>query len=160
MTHIYLVGSDIDEIFMQVVPDGFGVAYITSFDGMLKFSWWMHVWSGWTDYLQFTITSRVEMPNEEFAAEISRAAADTFTLYFPGETVPKPRLWYQNKTKNSSSGGFLLEAKSYYQLRGFFFGGIRRKPGPKEKILLLFRYSFFWELELNVMLPTGGISGS
>ncbi|KAF8493204.1 acyltransferase ChoActase/COT/CPT [Russula emetica] len=60
----------------EVVPDGFGIAYITGFD----------------DYLQFTITSRVEMPNEEFAAEISRAAADLYTLYFPGETVPKSRL--------------------------------------------------------------------
>ena len=43
------------------------------------------------DYLQFTITSRTEMPNEEFAAEISRAAGDLYALYFPGE-VPKSRL--------------------------------------------------------------------
>jgi len=40
----------------EVVPDGFGVAYMTGCD----------------DYMQFTITSRTEMPNEEFAAEISR----------------------------------------------------------------------------------------
>jgi len=60
----------------EVVPDGFGIAYITGFD----------------DYLQFTITSRVEMPNEEFAAAISRAAEDLHTLYFPGETVPMSRL--------------------------------------------------------------------
>jgi len=58
----------------EVVPDGFGVAYITGFD----------------DYLQFTITSRAEMPNEELAAEISRAADDLYALYFPGE-VPKSR---------------------------------------------------------------------
>ena len=43
------------------------------------------------DYMQFTITSRAEMPNEEFAAEISRAAGDLYSLYFPGE-VPKSRL--------------------------------------------------------------------
>ncbi|KAH9977527.1 acyltransferase ChoActase/COT/CPT [Russula compacta] len=59
----------------EVVPDGFGIAYITGFD----------------DYLQFTITSRAEMPNEEFAAEILRAADDLYALYFPGET-PKSRL--------------------------------------------------------------------
>jgi len=33
--------------------------------------------------MQFTITSRAEMPNEEFAAEISRAAGDLYSLYFP-----------------------------------------------------------------------------
>ncbi|KAI0306076.1 carnitine acetyl transferase [Multifurca ochricompacta] len=55
--------------------NGFGIAYITGFD----------------DYLQFTITSRTEMPNEELAAEISRAAEDLHTLYFPGE-APKCRL--------------------------------------------------------------------
>lgn len=41
--------------------------------------------------MQFTITSRTEMPNEEFAAEISRAAGDLYSLYFSGE-VPKSRL--------------------------------------------------------------------
>jgi hypothetical protein len=35
--------GDINEIFMQVVPDGFDVAYITGFNGMLEFCWWMHV---------------------------------------------------------------------------------------------------------------------
>jgi len=39
------------------------------------------------DYLQFTVTSRTEMPNEEFAEEISRAAEDLYA----GE-VPKWRL--------------------------------------------------------------------
>lgn len=47
---------------------------------------------GWVDYLRFTITSRVQMPNEGFAAEISPAAADLYALYFPGETVPESRL--------------------------------------------------------------------
>jgi len=59
----------------EVVPNGFGVAYLTCFD----------------DYMQFTITSRVEMPNEEFVAEISRAAEDLYRLYFGGE-VPASRL--------------------------------------------------------------------
>jgi len=40
--------------------------------------------------MQFTITSRAEMPNE-FAAEISCVAGDLYSLYFPGE-VPKSRL--------------------------------------------------------------------
>ncbi|KAI9510514.1 acyltransferase ChoActase/COT/CPT [Russula earlei] len=63
----------------EVVPDGFGIAYITGFDGP------------YAHYMQFTITSRAEMPNEEFAAEISRAADDLYSLYFQGE-VPKSRL--------------------------------------------------------------------
>jgi carnitine O-acetyltransferase len=44
-----------------------------------------------TDYMQFTITSRTEMPNEEFVDEISRAAVDLHGLYFGGE-VPASRL--------------------------------------------------------------------
>ncbi|KAH9004490.1 acyltransferase ChoActase/COT/CPT [Lactarius hatsudake] len=59
----------------EVVPNGFGVAYLTCFD----------------DYMQFTVTSRTEMPNEEFVAEISRAAEDLYGLYFGGE-VPASRL--------------------------------------------------------------------
>jgi len=43
-------------------------------------------------YMRFTIRSRAEMPNEEFAAEISRAS-----LYFPGE-VPKPRVMTVSST--------------------------------------------------------------
>ncbi|EMD39308.1 hypothetical protein CERSUDRAFT_82043 [Gelatoporia subvermispora B] len=49
----------------EVVPDGFGVAYMTGFD----------------DYLQFTITSRTEMPHAEFCAELERAAEDMFSLH-------------------------------------------------------------------------------
>jgi len=49
----------------EVVPDGFGVAYMTGYD----------------DRLQFTITSRKEMPNTEFVAEISRAADDVLSLF-------------------------------------------------------------------------------
>ncbi|KAI0773287.1 carnitine acetyl transferase [Trametes elegans] len=49
----------------EVVPDGFGVAYMTGFD----------------DYLQFTITSRTEMPNEEFCAELLRASQDLYDLH-------------------------------------------------------------------------------
>ncbi|KZT07250.1 carnitine acetyl transferase [Laetiporus sulphureus 93-53] len=49
----------------EVVPDGFGVAYMTGFD----------------DYLQYTITSQVEMPNEEFCEELKRAAQDMFDLH-------------------------------------------------------------------------------
>ncbi|KAI0791957.1 carnitine acetyl transferase [Abortiporus biennis] len=49
----------------EVVPKGFGVAYMTGYD----------------DYLQFTISSRVEMPNEKFCAELSKAAQDLFDLH-------------------------------------------------------------------------------
>jgi len=49
----------------EVVPDGFGVAYMTGFD----------------DYLQFTITSRTEMPNAEFAEEITRTAEEFYELF-------------------------------------------------------------------------------
>ncbi|KZV74569.1 acyltransferase ChoActase/COT/CPT [Peniophora sp. CONT] len=59
----------------EVVPDGFGVAYMTGFD----------------DYLQYTITSRTDMPNAKFAKEIERAAADLYELFQAGETV-KARL--------------------------------------------------------------------
>ncbi|OBZ74241.1 Carnitine O-acetyltransferase, mitochondrial [Grifola frondosa] len=49
----------------EVVPDGFGVAYMTGFD----------------DFLQFTVTSRTEMPNAEFCAELERAASDLYDLH-------------------------------------------------------------------------------
>ncbi|KXN86578.1 Carnitine O-acetyltransferase, mitochondrial [Leucoagaricus sp. SymC.cos] len=49
----------------EVVPDGFGVAYMTGFD----------------DYLQYTITSRKEMPNAEFVKEIAKAAEDLYNLH-------------------------------------------------------------------------------
>ncbi|KAF8239327.1 carnitine acetyl transferase [Tricholoma matsutake] len=49
----------------EVVPDGFGVAYMTGYD----------------DRLQYTITSRKEMPNAKFCQEIARAAEDLYTLH-------------------------------------------------------------------------------
>ncbi|KAJ7117643.1 acyltransferase ChoActase/COT/CPT [Mycena epipterygia] len=49
----------------EVVPDGFGVAYMTGFD----------------DRLQYTITSRKESPNAQFCAEIARAAEDLYALH-------------------------------------------------------------------------------
>ncbi|GJJ10950.1 hypothetical protein Clacol_005179 [Clathrus columnatus] len=49
----------------EVVPDGFGVAYMTGYD----------------DRLQFTITSRKEMPNAEFIKEIAKAAQDMRALF-------------------------------------------------------------------------------
>jgi carnitine O-acetyltransferase len=49
----------------EVVPDGFGVAYVTGFD----------------DRLQFTITSRKEMPNAKFCGEIAKAAVDLYDLH-------------------------------------------------------------------------------
>jgi len=49
----------------EVVPDGFGIAYVTGFD----------------DRLQFTITSRKEMPNAKLCDEISKAAVDLYDLH-------------------------------------------------------------------------------
>ncbi|KLO07461.1 carnitine acetyl transferase [Schizopora paradoxa] len=51
----------------EVVPDGFGVAYMTGFE----------------DKFFFNITSRVEMPNAEFCEEIKRAASDMHDLFAP-----------------------------------------------------------------------------
>jgi carnitine O-acetyltransferase len=49
----------------EVVPDGFGVPYTTGFD----------------DFLQFTVTSRTEMPNHKFMQEIAKAAQDLYELH-------------------------------------------------------------------------------
>ncbi|KAE9398548.1 carnitine acetyl transferase [Gymnopus androsaceus JB14] len=49
----------------EVVPDGFGVAYMT----------------GHNDRLQYTVTSRKEMPNSKFIAEIASAAQDVYNLH-------------------------------------------------------------------------------
>ncbi|KAF9006027.1 acyltransferase ChoActase/COT/CPT [Cyathus striatus] len=49
----------------EVVPDGFGVAYMTGYD----------------DRLQYTITSRKEMPNTRFVQEIAKAADDLYALH-------------------------------------------------------------------------------
>ncbi|KAJ7017717.1 acyltransferase ChoActase/COT/CPT [Mycena alexandri] len=62
----------------EVVPDGFGVAYMTGYD----------------DRLQYTITSRRESPNAPFCEEIARAAVDLYELHSAlQESSPdKPRL--------------------------------------------------------------------
>ncbi|KAK7056386.1 hypothetical protein VNI00_002940 [Paramarasmius palmivorus] len=58
----------------EVVPDGFGVAYMTGFN----------------DKLMYTITSRTEMPNAEFVQEIAKAADDLYKLHADGtEGTPK-----------------------------------------------------------------------
>ncbi|KIJ65645.1 hypothetical protein HYDPIDRAFT_130991 [Hydnomerulius pinastri MD-312] len=86
----------------EVVPDGFGVAYITGFDSAFCVSFFTpsHTLLGFaprndavktiltypTDYLQFTITSRTEMPNAEFTEEIGKAAEELYEL-FAGSTM-------------------------------------------------------------------------
>ncbi|KAJ7587978.1 carnitine acetyl transferase [Mycena floridula] len=59
----------------EVVPDGFGVAYMTGYD----------------DRLQYTITSRKEMPNAQFCQEIAKAAEDLYNLH-SNVTAKKSRL--------------------------------------------------------------------
>lgn len=44
----------------EVVSDGYGVAYV----------------AGQDDFLQFTVTSRKEMPNKEFTRQLDRASED------------------------------------------------------------------------------------
>ena len=39
------------------------------------------------DYLQFTITSRKEMPNKEFIDEIEKAANDVYNLFLSGKSA-------------------------------------------------------------------------
>ncbi|GJE93891.1 choline/carnitine O-acyltransferase [Phanerochaete sordida] len=60
----------------EVVPDGFGVAYMTGFD----------------DYLQYTVTSRTEMPNRTFCAALQRAAAELHELLADAPPAPKANL--------------------------------------------------------------------
>ncbi|TBU36809.1 carnitine acetyl transferase [Dichomitus squalens] len=60
----------------EVVPDGFGVAYTTGFD----------------DFLQFTVTSRTEMPNDEFCEELQRAARDIYDLFASQSATQKAKL--------------------------------------------------------------------
>lgn len=57
----------------EVVPDGYGVAYMTGYD----------------DRLQYTITSRKELPNQRFCEEIAKAAVDLEALHMD---VQKSRL--------------------------------------------------------------------
>lgn len=74
---------------LQVVPDGFGVAYMTGFDGMhlhfapsfLESRQKADAVACVADYLQFTVTSRTDMPNTQFVAEIERAAKDLYDLF-------------------------------------------------------------------------------
>ncbi|KAG8791441.1 Carnitine O-acetyltransferase mitochondrial [Ceratobasidium sp. 428] len=60
----------------EVVPDGFGVAYMT----------------GYNDRMQFTITSRKEMPSVGFKDEIDRAAKELRELFDAAQTQNKSRL--------------------------------------------------------------------
>ncbi|KAJ8521273.1 hypothetical protein ONZ45_g2023 [Pleurotus djamor] len=70
----------------EVVPDGFGVAYMTGYDGVF-YSMILLIASGFSDHatdrLQYTITSRKEMPNQRFMDEIMRAADDLYALHTP-----------------------------------------------------------------------------
>jgi hypothetical protein len=43
------------------------------------------------DYLQYTITSRKEMPNAEFVKEIAKAAEELYSLHVATQ-VPKAQL--------------------------------------------------------------------
>ncbi|KAF9269113.1 carnitine acetyl transferase [Marasmius fiardii PR-910] len=57
----------------EVVPNGFGVAYMTGYD----------------DKLVYTITSRKGMPNTQFIEEVKRAATDLYELFSQVEKKSK-----------------------------------------------------------------------
>ena len=71
----------------EVKPGGFGISYMTGFDGMtISASHFRrqntHVRMLLTiDYLQFTVTSSCELPTAEFAEEIRKAAEETYELF-------------------------------------------------------------------------------
>lgn len=70
----------------EVVPDGFGIAYVAGQDGMLPLfhpTQWKFACSHYVviDFLQFTVTSRKEMPNAEFTAELEKASEDMLALF-------------------------------------------------------------------------------
>lgn len=79
----------------EVVPNGFGVAYVTGFDGVFSsFHLLMAAherMSSTVDFLQFTITSRAEMPNAEFAKEIEKAAEEFYQLFAGSSPASEPR---------------------------------------------------------------------
>ena len=80
----------------EVVPNGFGVAYMTGFDGMsalvLRASMTFYTYIFISDYLQYTITSRTEMPNNAFCQEIERAADELYDLHAATTKSPSSKL--------------------------------------------------------------------
>jgi len=76
-------------VVVQVVPDGFGVAYMTGFDSVFSIAHGKSCDSHdvFADYLQFSITSRREMPNVEFMKEIAKAAEDLYILHVDNQTM-------------------------------------------------------------------------
>jgi len=78
----------------EVVPNGFGVAYMTGFDGGCYSGCMALILTSSADRLQYTITSRVEMPNQDFVDEIARAAEELRELFAsaPAPETPKAKL--------------------------------------------------------------------
>lgn len=71
---------------------------MTGYDGELQIIclfFWKHLQSQYRDIidrLQFTVTSRKEMPNARFVKEIAKAADDLHALHNEVVTTTKPRL--------------------------------------------------------------------
>lgn len=70
---------------------------MTGFDGVstslphfLKDTHVSIMMSSTKDYLQFTITSRAEMPNAEFAEEIKKAAEELHQLFVASSPMSQP----------------------------------------------------------------------
>ncbi|CAE6398369.1 unnamed protein product [Rhizoctonia solani] len=60
----------------EVVPDGFGVAYMT----------------GYNDRMQFNITCRKEMPSAQFREEIDKAGAELYALFSGAQEQNKAKM--------------------------------------------------------------------
>ena len=79
----------------EVVPEGFGVAYMTGFDGMffiISFVFSSFMTKSPLDYLQYTITSRTGMPNGQFCKELEKASQDLYALHVDAAPSPKSLL--------------------------------------------------------------------
>jgi carnitine O-acetyltransferase len=79
----------------EVVPEGFGVAYMTGYNGR----WHCFPRLGrvllmavCADRLQYTITSRKEMPNAKFVEEIAKASDDIYKLHKETAQAQKAKL--------------------------------------------------------------------
>ena len=75
------------------MPDGFGVAYMTGYDGASEQPQTCRLIANLSaDRLQFTITSRKEMDNAGFIQEIDLASRELRALFGGGNDVPNSRL--------------------------------------------------------------------
>jgi hypothetical protein len=133
------------------VTDGFGIACITASDGM----YFQRVSPSFvcvlvcrrkTDVVEMYRLSAVhghvvaEKPNEEFVAEILRAAGDLYALCLPGK-IPKSRLIIlsiNSEAERDTNWNYMRTSGAV----------IRRNQNARDNFL----FFFFGNLELNILL--------